>query len=94
MESAKSILLNEEFTPDDDRLNYQSYVNFLLTCNVCGEAVFLKQPSDFNKSGRKRAAHFSHFKDTGKNDCWLRTESNTNTRDTDSEGKKQSLVNY
>jgi len=69
-------------------------VNFLLTCNVCGEAVFLKQPSDFNKSGRKRAAHFSHYKDTGKNDCCLRTESNTNTRDTDSEGKKQSLVNY
>jgi hypothetical protein len=94
MESAKSILLNEKFTPDDDRLNYQAYVNLLLTCNVCGEAVFLKQASDFNKSGIKRAAHFSHYKDTGKNDCCLRTESTTNTRDTDSEGKKQSLVNY
>lgn len=94
MESAKSILLNEKFTPDDDRLNYQAYVNLLLTCNVCGEAVFLKQASDFNKSGIKRAAHFSHYKDTGKNFCELRTESNTNTRETDSEGKKQSLVNY
>ncbi|MEG4345582.1 hypothetical protein QUB70_20240 [Microcoleus sp. A003_D6] len=87
MEAAKSLLLNEEFTPDDDRLNYQSYVNFLLTCNVCGEAVFLKQ-------GRERASHFSHYKDTGKNDCCLRTESNTNTRDTDSEGKKQSLEKF
>jgi hypothetical protein len=94
MESAKSILLNEEFTPDDDRLNYQSYVNFLLTCNVCGEAVFFKQASDFNKSGIKRAAHFSHFKDTGKNNCCLRTESNTNTQNTDSEGKKQSLEKF
>ncbi|MEG4987322.1 hypothetical protein QUB08_16350 [Microcoleus sp. BR0-C5] len=94
MESATSILLNKKFTPDDDRLNYQAYVNLLLTCNVCGEAVFLKKPRDFNKSGIKRAAHFSHFKDTGKNDCWLRTKSHDSTQNTDSEAKKQSLEKF
>ena len=89
MESAKSLLLNEEFTPDDYRLNYKSYVNFLLTCNVCGEAVFLKQ-------GIERASHFSHYKDTGKNKCGLRTQSHDNdsTQNPDSEAKKQSLEKF
>jgi len=89
MKKARSMLLNEEFTSDDDRLTYQSYEKLALICNVCGELVFFKQ-------GIERVSHFSHFKDTGNNKCRLRTQSHDNdsTQNTDSEAKKQSLEKF
>ncbi|MEG3906920.1 MULTISPECIES: hypothetical protein [unclassified Microcoleus] len=89
-----SILLNEEITSGDDRLNYESYKNLLLKCKFCHQAVFFKKSSNFNKQGIKRVAHFSHYKDIGYNPCPERTESNTSTGETDSEGRKQSLEKY
>jgi hypothetical protein len=96
MENAFSILLNEKFTSADDRLNYQSYKNLLLKCELCDQAVFFKKASDFNKPGIKKIAHFSHYKDIDDIPCPERTKSNTNInkQETDSEGKKQSLENY
>jgi len=94
MKNAFSMSLNRLFTADYYAINYQSYDLLYLTCDVCGESVFFKQGSDFNKPGIKRAAHFSHYKDTGKNNCILRTESNTNLQYIDTEGKKQSLENF
>jgi hypothetical protein len=87
MKKARSMLLNEEFTSDDDRLTYQSYEKLALICNVCGELVFFKQ-------GIERVSHFSHYKDTGKNKCRWRTKSPDSTQNTDSEAKKQSLEKF
>ena len=87
MKKALSMLLNEEFTSDDERLTYQSYEKLALICNVCGELVFFKQ-------GIERVSHFSHYKDTGKNKCRWRTKSHDSTQNTDSEAKKQSLENF
>jgi hypothetical protein len=87
MKKARSMLLNEEFTSDDDRLTYQSYEKLALICNVCGELVFFKQ-------GIERVSHFSHYKDTGKNKCRWRTKSHDSTQNTDSEAKKQSLEKF
>ncbi|MEG5001685.1 hypothetical protein [Microcoleus sp. B4-D4] len=94
MDNAVSILLNEKFLAVDNRLNYESYKNLLLKCEICEQAVFFKKASDFNKPGIKRIAHFSHYKDIGNIPCSERTESNTTTQETGSEGKKQSLENY
>lgn len=94
MDNAFSILLNKNFLAVDNRLNYESYKNLLLKCEICEQAVFFKKASDFNKPGIKRIAHFSHYKDIGNIPCSERTKSNTNTQETDSEGKKQSLENY
>ena len=87
MKKARSMLLNEEFTSDDDRLTYQSYEKLALICNVCGELVFFKQ-------GIERVSHFSHYKDTGKNKCRWRTQTHDSTQNTDSEAKKQSLEKF
>jgi len=87
MKKARSMLLNEEFTSDDNRLTYQSYEKLALICNVCGELVFFKQ-------GIERVSHFSHYKDTGKNKCRGRTKSHDSTQNTDSEAKKQSLEKF
>jgi len=87
MKKARSMLLNEEFTSDDNRLTYQSYEKLALICNVCGELVFFKQ-------GIERVSHFSHYKDTGKNKCRWRTKSHDSTQNTDSEAKKQSLEKF
>jgi len=94
MKNAFSMSLNQIFTADHDGLNYQSYDALYLTCEVCKESVFFKKGSDFNKSGMRKAAHFSHYKDSGKNFCPERTESNTSSQYTDSEGKKQSLEKF
>ena len=94
MKNAFSMSLNQIFTADHDGLNYQSYDALYLTCDVCKESVFFKKGSDFNKSGMRKAAHFSHYKDSGKNYCPERTESNTSSQYTDSEGKKQSLEKF
>jgi hypothetical protein len=87
MKKARSMLLNKEFTSDDDRLTYQSYEKLALICNVCGELVFFKQ-------GIERVSHFSHYKDTGKNKCRWRTQTHDSTQNTDSEAKKQSLEKF
>jgi hypothetical protein len=95
MKSAFSMSLNRLFLADHYAINYQSYDRLHLTCDECGESVFFKKGSDFNKSGIKKAAHFSHYQDTEKNGCGLRTESYSNLRYIDdSEGKKQSLEKF
>lgn len=99
MKNAFSILLNEKFSSVDHRLDYLSYKNLLLKCDICHQAVFFKKASNFNKSGIKISAHFSHYKDIDYKDignifCPERTKSNSNTGETDSEGKKQSLESY
>ena len=83
---AISIFSNEKFKADDDRLNYQSYEELGLICGKCRELIFFKQ-------GTKRVAHFSHFKDTGK-DCPWRTESHSNTQSSDSYKREQSLQKF
>jgi hypothetical protein len=83
---AISIFLDKEFTPDDDTLNYESYKELGLTCGKCRELIFFKP-------GRKRVSHFSHFKDTGKG-CRWRTESHSNTQDSDSSKREQSLQEF
>lgn len=90
MELATSMFLDEKLTPDDDRLNDQSYEELGLICDVCRELVFFKPCIK-----RVRVSHFSHFKDTGK-DCDLKTKNNTNTskQDTDSESREQSLEKF
>ena len=90
MEFAMSIFLDEKFTPDDDRLNDQSYEELGLICDVCRELVFFKPCIK-----RVRVSHFSHFKDTGK-DCDLKTKNNitTSKQDTDSESREQSLEKF
>jgi hypothetical protein len=95
MEEAFSVLLNKKFTSVDYRLNYQSYKNLLLKCDECHQAVFFKKASGFNNSRiNKKVAHFSHYKDIGNIHCNQRTQSNSDTRGTDSEARKQSLENY
>ncbi len=94
MKTAFSMSLNKLFTADDDAIDYQSYDVLYLTCYLCNESVFFKKGSDLNNLGVRRSAHFSHYKDTGKNDCYERTESNTTSQYTDSEGKKQSLEKF
>ncbi|MBD1883116.1 hypothetical protein [Microcoleus vaginatus] len=83
---AISIFLDKEFTPDDDTLNNESYKELGLTCGKCRELIFFKP-------GRKRVSHFSHFKDTGKG-CRWRTESHSNTQDSDSSKREQSLQEF
>ena len=83
---ALSIFLDKEFTPDDDTLNNESYKELGLTCGKCRELIFFKP-------GRKRVSHFSHFKDTGKG-CRWRTESHSNTQDSDSSKREQSLQEF
>lgn len=94
MKNAFSMSLNKIFTADDDLIDYHSYDVLFLTCDVCNESVFFKKRSNLNNLGVRRSAHFSHYKDTGKNDCPERTESNTSSQYTDSEGKKQSLEKF
>jgi len=83
---AISIFLDKEFTPDDNTLNNESYKELGLTCGKCRELIFFKP-------GRKRVSHFSHFKDTGKG-CRWRTESHSNTQDSDSSKREQSLQEF
>lgn len=83
---AISIFSNEKFKADDNRLNYDSYEELGLICGQCRELIFFKQ-------GTKRVAHFSHFKDTGK-DCPWRTESHSNTQSSDSYKREQSLQKF
>ena len=88
MELARSMFLDEKLTPDDDRLNYQSYKELGLICDQCRQLVFFKPCIE-------RVSHFSHFKDTGKG-CEWKTKNNTNTskQDTDSESREQSLQEF
>jgi len=94
MKNAFSMSLNQLFTADYDQINYQSYDVLYLTCEECKESVFFKKGSDLNKSGMRKKPHFSHYKDSGKNPCSERTESNKSSQYTDSEGKKQSLEKF
>jgi hypothetical protein len=94
MKNAFSMSLNQIFTANNEVINYQSYDNLYLTCCVCKESVFFKKGSDLNKSGIIKSPHFSHYKDSGKNPCPERTEINTSSPYTDSEGKKQSLEKF
>lgn len=86
MKSAKSMFLDEYFTSDDYRLNYRSYKELGLICELCRELVFFKQ-------GIKRVSHFSHFKDTGKNCDW-KIKSLSNAQDSYSCNRKQSLPDF
>lgn len=85
-----SMFLDEKFTPDDDRLNDNSYEELGLVCDNCKELVFFKPCLN-----EKRIPHFSHFKDTGKNCFWkTKRNTNTNTQPTDSESREQSLEKF
>jgi hypothetical protein len=57
---ALAIYSNETFEADDERLNYESYKEISLICHECREAIFLKK-------GEVSSAHFSPFRDIGKN---------------------------
>ncbi|MEG3870278.1 MULTISPECIES: hypothetical protein [unclassified Microcoleus] len=94
MKNAFSMSLNQTFTANDEVINYQSYVNLFLICDVCKESVFFKKGSDLNKPGIIKAPHFSHYKDSGKNPCPERIEIKTSSKSTDSEGKEQSLEKF
>ena len=98
MKKAISLLSNKEFTSEDNRLTYQLCEKLALICDFCGERVFLKQPSAFEKPGIKRSAHFSHYEDTGRNDCYRRSEKrskkNSCLQSSDSESKEQSLEKF
>lgn len=87
MKWAKSMFLDEKFKADDNKLNCDSYEELGLICGQCGELVFFKP-------GIERVSHFSHYKDTGKNQCRWRTKSHDSTQNTDSEAKKQSLEKF
>ncbi|MEG4442117.1 hypothetical protein QUB47_07770 [Microcoleus sp. AT9_B5] len=94
MKKAISMLSNKEFTSEDNRLTYQLCEKLALICDFCGERIFLKQPSAFEKPGIKRSAHFSHYKDTGKNDCYRRSKKNICLQSSGSESKEQSLEKF
>ena len=83
---AIAIYSNETFEADDERLNYESYKDLSLICGECREAIFLKK-------GEVRSAHFSHFREPGKNCHWTKG-SDSSTQHTDSENRKQSLGKF